>query len=67
MASLITVSKKPNFQSQHPNSPKMLSAICLQICGGGLTTTQTAQAMELQSKILANGKATKNKYTITLA
>ena len=41
-----------------------LAAICLQICGGGYTVSQTAQAMELQQKIIAKGNATKNKITV---
>lgn len=60
----VTVTKD-NQSRQFPFAS--LAAICLQICGGGYTVSQTAQAMELQTKIVANGKATKNKITVVVA
>ena len=60
----VIVTKKPIFQTTHPI--QALAAVCLQVCGGGLTVSQTAQAMELQSKVRTAGKATKNGYTIEL-
>jgi lipopolysaccharide export system protein LptC len=60
----VIVTKKPNFQTTHP--VEALAAVCLQVCGGGLTVSQTAQAMELQSKVRTAGIATKNGYIIEL-
>lgn len=51
-------------KQSHQFPMEKLAAICLQICGGGYTVSQTAQAMELQQKIIAKGKATKNKITV---
>jgi hypothetical protein len=65
MTNYITVTKKPNFQTKHPIDA--LAAVCLQVCGGGYTASQTAQAMQLQSKVRTAGKATKNGITIALS
>ena len=35
---------------------KQLAAICLELCGGGWTTSETRRAMVLQRKILDGGK-----------
>ena len=59
----VTVSKN-NIQSSYQLDA--LAAICLKICGGGYTVNQTAQAMELQTKIRTTGNARKNGYTIIL-
>ena len=60
----VIVTKKPNFQTTHPI--QALAAVCLQVCGGGYSVSQTAQAMQLQTKVRTAGKATKNGYTIKL-
>jgi len=35
---------------------KQLAAVCLELCGGGWTTSETRRAMALQRKILAGGE-----------
>lgn len=60
----VIVTKKPAFKFTYEMDE--LAELCLNICGGGLTVSQTAQAMELQSKVRTAGKATKNGYTIAL-
>ena len=45
----VIVTKKPNFQTTHPI--QALAAVSLQVCCGGYSVSQTAQAMELQTKV----------------
>ena len=35
---------------------KQLASICLELCGGGWTTSETRRAMDLNCTILAGGK-----------
>lgn len=60
----IIVTKKPAFKFTYDMDD--LAELCLNICGGGLTVSQTAQAIELQTTVKTAGKATKNGYTLTL-
>ena len=65
---MLTINKR-NIIRQFPDS--LLPQICLQVCGGGYTTKQTADAMLLQSKVTERGYATygkgRNVVTITMA
>ncbi len=61
---MITVTNKAKQTAQYENT--RLADVCFKICGSGLTIKNTADAMELQTKIRLNGKAKKNGYTIEL-
>jgi hypothetical protein len=65
MANFVTVTNKEK-ELKITRPIMALAAICVAVCGGGYTASQTAQAMELQRKVKEKGSATKNKYTITL-
>jgi len=61
---MIIVTNKQNQTAHYDNTS--LPDVCFKICGSGLTVKNTADAMELQTKIRLNGKAMKNGYTIEL-
>lgn len=61
---MIIVTNKQN-QTAHYDD-KLLPDICFKICGSGMTVKNTADAMELQTKIRLNGIAKNNGYTIEL-
>lgn len=44
----------------------LLPNICFTICGKGMTVKNTADAMELQTKVRADGSAKYKGYTIEL-
>lgn len=50
---MIEISKRGMCPRQFPDS--MLPDVCLQICGGGYTAGQTANAMALQSQVEQDG------------
>jgi len=44
----------------------LLPNICFSVCGKGMTAKNTADAMELQTKVRSNGSAKYKGYTIEL-
>ena len=44
-----------------------LAKVCLELCGGGITERQTAQAMQLQAKVLKARNASIGIYSIALS
>lgn len=65
---MLTVNKR-NIIRTFPDS--LLPNVCLQVCGGGYTPKQTADATLLQSKVSERGYAIygkgRNVVTITMA
>ena len=59
---MIEISKRGHCSIKFPDS--MLPDVCLQICGGGYTAGQTADAMAIQSQVERDGVAEYKGVTI---